>query len=318
MAALPAWRELPDEQRELLFACALLHDVAKPACTRYDPDGRLSSRGHAWRGAIRARAILWRLGVPFAQREAVCAIIRFHLVPFFLIENDNPRRTALEVSQTARCDWLSIMAEADARGRICPDPQRLLDNIALFREQALEEGCLTAPYEFPNPHGRVLYFRDPLRQPDSPAYEDFRCHVVVLSGLPGAGKDHWLSHHLAGWPVLSLDEIRTELGVSPAEQQGEVLQLARERAREYLRAGINFVWNATNLSRTVRGECLRLFYDYNAHVRLVYLEATPEKLFAQNRERKRQVPERVIERLLERWEVPDRTEAHEVDYVLGE
>jgi tRNA uridine 5-carbamoylmethylation protein Kti12 len=36
-------------------------------------------------------------------------------------------------------------------------------------------------------------------------------------------------------------------------------------------------------------------------------------LLVQNRQRPVRVPETVIERLLERWEVPDRTEAHTVE-----
>jgi hypothetical protein len=32
--------------------------------------------------------------------------------------------------------------------------------------------------------------------------------------------------------------------------------------------------------------------------------------------RKKRVPEQVIERLLDRWEVPDRTEGHQVDWIL--
>lgn len=317
MAALPAWRDLPEADRRVLFACALLHDVAKPACTRVEPDGRISSRGHSWRGAVRARNILWRLGVPFAEREAVCAIVRHHLVPFFLVDSENPRRLAIEVSQTARCDLLALMAEADVRGRVCPDPQKLLDQIALFREHVTEAGCLAGPFEFPTDHARFLYFRDPTRQPDSPAHEDFRSEVVMLSGLPAAGKDHWVEQNLPGWPVVSLDAIRQDLGVPPSDPQGEVLSRARELAREHLRSRRDFVWNATNLSRNVRAECLRLFQGYDARVRLVYVEATPDRLFAQNRQRRRRVPDKVIERLLDRWEVPDRTEAHRVDYAVG-
>ncbi len=317
MAALPAWRELPDDDRRLLFAAALLHDVAKPACTRVEHDGRISSRGHSWRGAVQARRILWRLGVPFAEREAVCAIVRHHLVPFFLADSENPRRLAIEVSQTARCDRLAVMAEADIRGRVCPDPQKLLDQVALFREHAIEAGCLSEPFAFASDHARFLYFRDPARTPDAPAHEEFRARVVLLSGLPGAGKDHWLERHLSGWPVVGLDEIRQELGVPPSDPQGEVLNRARETARDHLRNGRHFVWNATNLSRNVRADCVRLFHGYDAHVRLVYVETTPDRLLAQNRQRRRRVPEKVIERLLDRWEVPDRTEAHLVEYVVG-
>jgi predicted kinase len=317
MVALPAWRDLPEADRQILFAGALLHDVAKPACTRVETDGSISSRGHSWRGAVRARQILWRRDMEFAPREQVAALVRHHLVPFFLADSENPRRHAIEVSQTARCDWLAILAESDARGRTCPDPEKLLTQIQLFREQCSEIGCLDGPFPFVSDHARFLYFRDPGRQPDSPAHEEFACDVVLMSGLPGAGKDYWVRHNLAGRDIVSLDALRIEMGVSPADPQGHVLNRAKELAREHLRAGKSFVWNATNLSRHVRGECIRLFHDYNARVRIVYVEASPDRLFAQNRQRRKRVPESVIERLLDRWEVPDRTEGHAIDWIVG-
>ena len=316
LAALPAWRALNEEDRRVVFAAALLHDVAKPACRREDEDGQVSFPNHARRGAIMARTILWRLGVPFAVREQVCALVRHHLKPFYLLERPDPRRLALEVSQTARCDWLALLAEADARGRVCQDLSRLLDNIALFAEFCREQGCWQAPWLFPSDHARFLYFLHEGRLPDYPPHEDFAAEVVLMSGLPGAGKDHWIAANLPGWPVVSLDDLREELDVSPSDQQGPVLNRAREQAREYLRAGRPFVWNATNLSRLVRGECIRLFAAYRARVRIAYVEVSEEKLEQQNRQRPAPVPGKVIERLLQRWEVPDLTEAHSVDWCV--
>src|SRR5207237_10107737 len=64
LIALPAWRALPEAERRLVFAAAVLHDVAKPECTRTGDDGRISARGHSRRGSVMARGILWRMGVP--------------------------------------------------------------------------------------------------------------------------------------------------------------------------------------------------------------------------------------------------------------
>ena len=139
----------------------------------------------------------------------------------------------------------------------------------------------------------------------------------MMCGLPGAGKDHWIEKNVPDWPIVSLDAIRHDLGVPPSDPQGEVLNRAREMARAHLDKCWNFVWNATNLSRNVRSECVRLFHGHDARIRLVYVEAPTERLFVQNRDRKCRVPEKVIERLLDRWEVPDRTEAHQVEYVVS-
>jgi tRNA uridine 5-carbamoylmethylation protein Kti12 len=61
---------------------------------------------------------------------------------------------------------------------------------------------------------------------------------------------------------------------------------------------------------------VNLCVGYRARTRIVYVEAPADRLFAQNRARKRPVPEPVIERLIGRWEVPDPTEAHQVDWVF--
>ena len=118
--------------------------------------------------------------------------------------------------------------------------------------------------------------------------------------------------------MIGLDDIRRELDIEPTEAQGTVLNHARDLAREYLRQSRSFVWNATNLSRQVRGNWLGLFADYKARVRIVYLEVPEAVLLRQNKQRAHAVPAAVIERLLDRWEVPDLTEAHRVEYVIGE
>jgi predicted kinase len=316
LAAMPAWRSLPEEERQALFAAALLHDVAKPACTRPDPDGRIRSPGHSRRGAIQARQILWRLGVPFAIRETITGLVRHHQVPYYLVDRADAQRLAIEVSQTARCDWLGLLAEADVRGRVCGGQQRLLDNIALFVEFCQEENCLAAPRAFASDQARFLYFRSTTRHPDAPAHEAFRAEVVMMSGLPAAGKDTWVRSHLPDWPMVSLDDVRGELDVDPADDQGRVINRARELAREHLGDGRSFVWNATNLSRQLRGQVIQLLADYHSRIRIVYIEAPEDLLLSQNRRRQAPVPEAVLERLLDRWEVPDWTEAHAVECVV--
>ena len=57
---------------------------------------------------------------------------------------------------------------------------------------------------------RFTYFRKEGREPDYPAYDDTVCHVVMMSELPGAGKDFWVAENLLGLPVISPDALRDE------------------------------------------------------------------------------------------------------------
>ncbi|MGI9410216.1 MAG: AAA family ATPase [Hyphomicrobiaceae bacterium] len=311
-----AWLGLAEEDRRVLFWAALLHDVAKPDTTRLEANGRITAVGHSRRGQLMARQLLWRLESPFAERERICQLVRHHMVPFFLIGRDAPERLAHLISYQTRCDLLAIHAEADARGRIAPDVDRLLDNIALFRELCRGEACFDQPRPFASDHTRFLYFRKKDRSPDYVAYDDWSNTVILMSGMPGSGKDTWVRRSASDCSVVSLDEIRSGLGLSPSDTSGPVISKAREQARRHLRAGEPFVWNATNLSRQLRGSLIDLCAGYGAKVRIVYLETTADELARRNRERSAPVPDKAIERMLWRWEIPDLTECHELDIVL--
>jgi len=316
LLAMPAFRALPADDRAAVYVACLMHDIAKPATTRVEDDGRVTAKGHSRAGELMARRLLWDLGAPFALREAVCGLIRYHQIPFYLVDRDDAQRVAAEVSLAARCDLLAIVAEADIRGRICADAPRIVDQIELFRELCREEGCLHGHRRFASDHTRVVYFRSGSaeggRHPDVEAFDDTQTEVTVLSGLPGAGKDTWVREHAGAMAVVSLDAMRTELDVDPTDTQGQVVQAVRERAKELLRRREPFVWNATNLSRQRRGPLLDLLADYKARVRVVYVEVPAVTLFAQNRAREAAVPVAVIRRMTERWEVPTLAEAHEV------
>lgn len=318
LARDPRWRSLSAGEREIVYLAAVLHDVAKPSTTIVESDGRVSARGHSRRGAIDARRILWEMGYPFAVREAVCALVKYHQVPFFLIDEEDAMARLARISQSARCDLLQRVAAADMRGRIAADAERILHNIELFGLFAEEHGALAEPLRFASDHARFRYFRDPRRDPASDVYDDTRCQVVLMCGLPGAGKNHWIAANVPELPVISMDEIRAARKIAPTDDQGAVRQEALERARSYLRQGESFVWNATNLDAQRRGQLIRLFDDYKARVRIVYVEASAARLRAQNRSREAVVPEKVIQSMMRMWQVPDATEAHRVDYVIAE
>lgn len=214
-------------------------------------------------------------------------------------------------------DRVALLAEADARGRECADKAELLDRVDLFREVARENGCYTSAREFASDHCRYLYFRGRDLDPDCEVYDDTRLEVIVTSGLPATGKDYWISRHAADLPVISLDAIRRELGVSPEADQGAVVSRAKEQARAHLRAATPFVWNATNVTRPMRAQLFAMMEDYRASTRIVYTETTWDELLRRNRARDNPVPEAVLIKLAGKLDVPDVTEAHRVEWSVS-
>lgn len=317
LASMPAFRTLPLFDQQALWLGCLLHDVAKPQTTR-EEEGRITAKGHSRAGELLARRILWELNLPFALREMVCGLIRYHQIPFYLIERDDAQRVAAELSFSCRADLLAMVAEADIRGRICQDLNRVLDNIELFRTFCMEENCYTQARPFASDHTRVIYFASEGhgRVPDVPVYDDTKGEMIVMVGLPGSGKDSYIKAHYSDLPVVSLDDLRAEMHIDPTDNQGTVVQEGRERLKEHLRRGERFVYNATNINRQRRGPALQLALDYKAKTKIVYIESSREQMLAQNRLRAGRVPEAVIARMSERWEVPRLTEAHQVKVVL--
>lgn len=314
LVADSTWRALAPADRGRLFWTTVLHDIGKPGTTKHEADGRITARGHARLGAAMARRLLWEAEAPFAWREAVCGVISWHLLPFWLIERPDPQRLAVATSWRCRPDDLCLHARADGTGRLCADQAGILENVELARAAFEEAGCLSTPFAFANDESRVAFFEREDRDPHYAAYEDFKCRVTVMSGLPGSGKDAWIARNLPDLPVVSLDAVRAETGAAPTGNQGRVIQAAQERAREHLRAGRDFVWNATNVSRLVRTKVLGLLRDYGAHIHIVYVEVPPDRLFQQNAGRDTPVPTDTILGLVDKLDPPAPWEAHRITH----
>ncbi|MEZ4439138.1 MAG: AAA family ATPase [Polyangiaceae bacterium] len=315
LAADPEWRALDLDAKRITWLAALLHDVAKPYSTQIEgplEGGRIRSRHHSPRGAIHARRLLWRAGLAHPAREQVAGIVRHHQLPIYALEGDQGERRTSAASLRCRLDLLAIVAAADIRGRHCDDQAGKLESIDLFRDYARELDCFATPRRFPSDHTRVMYFRRG-RPAMVEAYDDTRSEVTVMTGLPASGKTYWRKQQPL--PVVSLDELRQRLGVDPAGDQSRVRAAAREEAQGHLRAGRDFIWDATNLEAQRRGRIIDMALDYHARVRIIAVEASAEDVERDNASRPRPVPRDVVDAMLRRWEAPDLTEAHQLEWV---
>ena len=133
LITLPEFQQLPAQQQEVLWAAALLHDVEKRSTTVQE-NGRIQSPGHARRGELTARQILWRdIPTPFVLREQIVALVRLHGLPLWLLERPEPERLLLTAAMRIDTRLLALLARADLLGRQSPDQQSMLERIDLLR-----------------------------------------------------------------------------------------------------------------------------------------------------------------------------------------
>jgi predicted kinase len=316
---LPAYQALSAHKRSVLFWAAMAHDISKPECTYTDDDGNIVSPRHAVKGRI-----LWRVeayagfpkGVPFAVREEVAHLVRYHGLPLWFLQKHDLQALVIKASQLMDLQMLALLAEADVRGRICHDQDDLLYRVDLFREYCKEQGVWDGPWQFKNNHARFQYFHNPSNGLLYEPYDDYRGTAILMSGLPGSGKDTWIAKNHPDWPVVSLDDLRSEFDISPKDKQGFIINAAKERAKEYLRKGENFIWNATNIIPAIRGPLIAMFQEYKARTCIVHVEVPYKRMLAQNASRKAKVPDKIMAKMLHKWEVPEIWEAPEVLYVV--
>jgi predicted kinase len=308
---LAEWPKLTPHDRTVLIFTALFHDSAKPLTSKFDPTtGRICSPKHAIKGEHLARTVLRQLGCPLAVREEIARMVRFHGRPAFLLERANPSQEVVSLSWSVNNQLLYLFALADTRGRNTAKMGRPEENLHLWKMEAEERDCFDQSYQFANDQARFQFFRQKEPNLHYVPHEGYRCTVTMMSGLPGSGKDTWLAAHRGELPVVSLDDMREELGVEATENQGQVAQLARERCRELLRESTSFAFNATNLLRQTRQRWIDLFADYGARIEMVYVEPALSVVLDQNKRRKRFVPEDVIVEMANKLEPPTWTETH--------
>lgn len=315
---LDEFKQMQLQDQEIMRASALLHDVEKFSTTVIEPDGRITAPGHARKGAQTTRGILYRdIATPFSIREQVTALVRYHGLPLWLLEKNDPLKQLVKASMEVNTQWLTLLARADALGRTCSDPDDLLYRLDCFEEFCREHDCWGNARSFSSAHARMHYLLHEDAYVDYVPFDTPVTEVVLMSGLPGAGKDSYVKKHFRDMPVISLDGIREEMDIDATDKSGngQVIQEAKERARTYLRKQKGFVWNATNTTRQMRTQLIELFMTYKAAVRIVYIETPYQSLFNQNRNREEVVPAAVIERLIDKLEVPVLWEAHDVEYV---
>lgn len=314
LLGLPEFQELTSHEQRLLTYTAILHDICKPDTMEVWPgeEGRISHPRHALKGSILARQILDKEHEPYDFIARVTNLVRLHGYPFWVLNRPNPLRDAIRMSLLSDNKLLYIFAKADLLGRICSTHDDMLYNLELFREYCLENSIFGEAKTFASDYDRFHYFNVDDSYPDTQLYADHGFDIYLMCGLPAAGKDSYVRKYLADLPSVHLDAIREELDIDPTDNQGQIIQVSRERSKEFCRKRQSFVWNATNVNSKIRSTLISMWLPYKPKIHIIHVHKHINRVLGDNarREDAARVPDNKIRNMFERFEFPDITECH--------
>jgi len=327
LVAHPDFQDLPEQSKHVLFATAMLHDVEKRSTTEeeeIEEDGvkrmAVTSRSHAKKGEKTARVILYKdIETPFAVREHICKLVRHHGLPIWNMEKENPDKDAIGVSLKLNTKMLALFARADILGRIAKDSEDMLTRVEIFEEICKENDCWGKSKEFKSMLGRRYYFQNEEAYVDYEPFDEKDFVAYVMCALPGSGKDTYIRRYLKDIPMVSIDELRKERKVKRGDKkaEGHVYQDMKEMCKVHMRARQDFVFNATNITKDMRGKAVKEFEEYGAKVVIVYVEVPYKTLLQQNHNREHKVPQDAIEDMIWGLDVPDQTESYAINYEIN-
>lgn len=293
------------------ISAALCHDIGK--------NGKVTDGGSGENGSNICRKLFYDEDA--LLREKVCYMVRNH--PYFqqMFYNDKLVRTIIRISYglvTVRD--MQVLYYADQKG--CQgecDTAGLSDRVDRLIKMATDIKCYSKPYSFDHTSQKNEFF---YQIPDKTYKKGKRFTVYFMVGLPGAGKDTYISKKFHGIPTVCRDDIRTEIGIKGAKPQGNkkeedmVTKIVNERIIDFCEKRTTFVINNTNLKREYRDTFEKMVLPYKPRIVFVYVEA-PSVADNKNR-RSGQIQPSVIDRMARNFDFPEPYEYDEIRYDLQE
>jgi len=150
--------------------------------------------------------------------------------------------------------------------------------------------------------------------------------LTIMIGLPASGKSTFVQK-LYKEPrtiVVSSDEIRFKLLDFPKSGisfDSSIEPIVWERVRIKIQESLedpncdDCIFDACNLSRKNRQEFIEMAREHNARTRAFFLNGDPLFFHERNLKRNRQVPEGVLDRMIQNLEPPTHEEFDEIQTI---
>ena len=273
-----------DIEHKIKVLSVLFHDIGKGVTTEFK-NGAWHSYGHEFAGEKITRRLLWN--EPLEVRERICANVRYHMIPLRIADSKSCIMEMIKLSRNQFFRWRDVLfvKTCDMDGCITEKPEenaKDYEKLSMLFELAacmniLDEGFAVQGFCTHN-----IEITDRIYGDKSDwSRKNKKQQVVMLIGLPGAGKNTFINKLESDFVSVSRDDIRYELGfcgkdekvVLSSEKENEVTAEFDRRIVEALKAGKNVVINNINLKKQYREATKKLLAGYDVELLYTIVEA---------------------------------------------
>lgn len=336
---------LNGQQRQSLILAAIFHDIGKTRNTRkmtIRGQQRIGSPDHEAKGRSYLAFQLMKLPLPISVIWTVLGLVGEHQMPKMLVVQNMDHGAYIALSRRADLALLYWLERADMQGRIGEAIPQQLQYLEQYRKHCQAYALWHQPFVSEELDRLIAhetsstqnYLRplviDMLQRGTSTSFKsaiaklsrhkDEHAHLILLCGPSGIGKSRYVAHHCHDMSLISLDAIREELWGDRACQDNpqEVVAIAQQRLKQYLREKRTVVWDATNLRQDYRKPLYAMARDQHALITLVIFLAPENAIYNGNTNRTYAVPKAVVAAQIAKYQFPRISDVHHVVVVDGE
>lgn len=271
---------IPDRRKKVLMIAALFHDVGKPLVMREMDNGIRTFIGHEFCSEKITRSLLWDEDYYF--REDVCSLVRNHMLPLRLYEDNNKKRKIMLLSHDVNSiEDLILLKKADCLGLITNEKDNWVKKLDNLKEYSKKIDCYNHPYNFFNGYTKFNFFNYDLKSKNPVILTNNKSFdVYIMIGLPGAGKDTYIKNNLPNIPVVSRDDIRLkyynvkEKTAFNDKREKEVNRIEDEMILNLAKEKKSFIINNINLKRKYRKHYINILNEYKPNIHMIYVQAS--------------------------------------------
>lgn len=255
------WERKDIDRKRCFLMSVLFHDIGKITTTKFIRDD-WHSYGHEVEGDKITRKILWNEDQ--TGRETVCSMVRWHMERCGLNKCRNVADKSLKIALFADMEMLYDVMFCDIFGSTPEDETSRHTDISIIDTMRLL-GSNANQYNTCGIRRNLFH--------NEPCFVNYSIYpkITVLVGLPGSGKDTWISKNVSSDDVvICRDDIRAELGlcahgekiVGTREQEEIVSKIFNKKLIDAAESSKNIVINNINLKKKYRDAYRTLLNKY--------------------------------------------------------